>query len=165
MVAFTSKIEFKDYIKLIFKILYRKTSMRLITLGGIGTFIYALINYLGLVQPEDPAATRFLFIGIAIVVVMPAFLYYNHRKGFYKRNGLHQTISFEFDEVSVKSASEVSSFEENYDPSYIVEEFDNWFVIFREKTALYIIPKEALGNQLPAFRTLMEDSGMYLKLQ
>ncbi|GLB53006.1 hypothetical protein NBRC110019_20460 [Neptunitalea chrysea] len=166
MLHLTIKADFKEYMKLMYWLIYRKTAMQLVTFMGLGMVIMAVLAYSGIVVLEgyNNSLPQFV-LGMGIAFVFPATLYYTFKKGFYRPNGLHQTINYEFTYEGVKVHSDLSSYEEDYNPTYVVEEFNYWFVIFSGKTALYFIPKKDLGSHTDEFISLMEKSGMRLKLK
>lgn len=150
-----AKVEFNEYLKLMYYQIYKKKSIILITLFSLAMSIPAILYYLGVldINYTTPPFLQLSF-GFGVVILLPLILFYTIKKGY--NNVLQETIKYTFSEEGVGIAGD--TFNANLKWEYIlkIEELNNWILIYQNKLAVNYLPKSSFSKEeLRQFKELI----------
>ena len=156
IMSVTTKIDFKDYARLMFILSYRKGWTIYITIIGIimvvGTFLYYSKQ---LVQFNDSMVIfRFLF-GLFIVILIPYSVYRAAKANYKSNKRLQERITYEFTNEGMQTIGESFNSQSNWIQTFKIEEIKSWFLIYQSKQIANFIPKKDLSDeQVESLRNL-----------
>lgn len=142
---FKTKIEFRDYLNLMFLLTYRKPIIILLSLTGIILIAYSAACFAGIFFNE--LSWLLLILGIYLIILMPLAIYRTSKKNFNSNKRIQETIEYEFEEGKMKITGESFITELGLDKTYKIEELKNWFLMFQSKPTANLIPKENMSEE------------------
>lgn len=152
---FKTKIEFRDYLGLMFLLSYRKPVILFILIMGFGFIAYSLF-FLPWAPGELPWLE--LLVGFYLIFLIPFAVYRTSKRNFNSNKRIQETIEYEFGDGKMKVTGESFSSELDLDKTYKIEELKKWFLIFQSKPTANLIPKESLSeNEIAALRELFRN--------
>jgi len=157
-----SKLIFKDYLKLMYVLTYRKPVIIIITIIGILSLIMSLLYFGGIKMPYKSPPYSQLFFGIVIVFLFPVLIYISAKRMFASSARLQERITYEFTDEIIRVTGESFKSEMDWMKIYKIVELKSWFLIYQNKRAANLIAKETLRDQQGAFKKLIQ-SKSYLK--
>lgn len=150
-----SKIELKDYIKLMYKLTYNRPITVFITIIGIFQLLASVLCFLGVHQIDTEP--YFIFIlGVFITVFLPFSIYRSSVKTFKSNKRLSEAMQYEFSDEIVKIHGDSFNTEFTWSKIYKILELKDWIIIYQDKLVANILPKKALlPEQLNELKTFM----------
>ncbi|RYU91944.1 YcxB family protein [Mucilaginibacter terrigena] len=139
-------ITFKEYLKLMYYLTYRKGWTIYVSIIGLVMFITGILSLLNISDLQaDP--TFALFFGAFAVIFLPISIYFSAKKNFSSNKRLQEEIEFEFagDKMTVKGSS--FSSELGLNEVFKIEEIKQWFLIYQSKQTANFISKANLSEQ------------------
>ena len=147
-----TKLSFKEYLRLMFLLTYKKPFM--VFLSGIGVimFIGSLFYFLGIKVPVDKPPYFQLIFGFSIIALLPFSIYRSAKKNFSSSGRLQEKITYEFLEDAIRITGESFNSELTWEKIYKITELRNWILIYQNRLVANIIPKKSFGNSLGEFK-------------
>lgn len=156
-----TKIELKDYISLIYRLTYRRPFILIMSISGCIVMLSSIMSIIALysgILSEHEFRYSELIYGLVLTVGIPFLTYLSARKGFKSNERLHEQITYEFTEESVKVTGESFSSEFTWAKTNRVKELKEWILIYQNKIIAHIIPKKSFSpEELNTFKALVAD--------
>lgn len=160
-----TKIVFKDYIKLMFLLTYRKPAMVLFTIIGLVMIVFSLGYFLDLNNMYESAPYVPGFLGFVFVFFLPLSIYLGAKRNFSSNGRLNERIKYEFNEDRILITGESFTSQLNWEKTYKVAELNHWILIYQNRQVANVIPKESFKDQLTEFRALIKSKNIKQKLK
>ncbi len=160
-----TKLQFKDYLKLMYILTYRKPVMILLTILGSLMFVGAIFYFLGFQVPVDEPPYFQIVFGFFIIAVLPFSVYRSSKKNFISHGRLQEKITYEFTEEKMKQTGESFNSEMDWSKIFKVQELRNWILIYQSKQLANILPKSSFGDNLNEFKNLVKSKNIKAKLK
>jgi hypothetical protein len=144
--TFKTQISFKEYLRLMYLLTYRKGWTIYISVIGIVMFISAILAFMHVYDYQrDP--TFALIFGAFVIFVLPVSVYLSAKKNFASNKRLQEVIEYEFagDKMIVRGNS--FSSELGLNQTFKIEELKQWFLIYQSKQTANFISKSNLSEQ------------------
>ena len=93
-----TKLELKEYIKLMYVLTYRKPMVIIISIIGLVMIIGTLGYFLGFKDMYESAPIVPGALGFAFVILVPFSIYRGAKRNFSSSGRLNETINYEFTE-------------------------------------------------------------------
>jgi len=160
-----TKLDFKRYLKLTYVLLYRKPVMIFLTICGLLMFILSILYFLGSKSLfADPPYFQVVF-GLFVIALLPFSIYKSARKNFSSHGRLQEKITYEFTDEKIKLIGESFNSEMSWDKTYKILELKNWILIYQNRQAINILPKDSFGENLTEFKALVKSKNIKSKLK
>lgn len=160
-----SKIDSANYMKLMFTLIYRKPATFFLLLLGLIAIIISVPFFLGFnVQFEKPPYLE-LFFGIFILFVFPIIIYLSTKRNYKTNLRFQERITYEFTEDKIKMSGESFNSEMDWLKIYKIQELKNWVLIYQNRAAANIIPKESFDDKIDDFREMVKKKNIKYKLK
>lgn len=159
-----TKIELKDYIKLMYILTYRRRGMIITNIMGLLLFTFTIMYFAGIIEsvefPWMPVAFSFV-----IVIVVPTSVYFSAKKNYKTHSRLQEKIIYEIDEETIIITGESFSSEMTWNKTYKVVELKDWFLFYQNKIVANIIPKHSIGEDRFKLRMIVKNQKIKNKLK
>jgi len=151
-----TKLQFKDYIRLIFLMTYRRPLIVLLSCVGFTFLIPSVQYFAGLEKLFEKPPFLQLIIGLSLVILLPVTIYWIARKSYFLSKSLQEDdITYEITDDKLKIIGESFNSELSWDKIYKVTEFRNWILIFQYEYKTIMMPKSCFGDDLLVFKKLI----------
>ncbi len=160
-----TKIELKDYIKLMFILTYRKGSIIFSSMMGVFLAIITVASLTGGMIRSDGFPVMPLVLSIVMLILIPASVYYSATKNYKTHSRLQETITYEIDNEIIQSTGESFNSEMDWSKMHKVLELNDWFLLYQNKMVANLIPKQAIGEQLYELREIIKKQNIKYKLK
>ena len=158
MIQAEVKLEMKQFTKLYYLLQYRKPDVLLIMAFGVISLIQLILYFSGGMKPaSQPNDLDAVFM--AVLFFGPFFMYSKAQHRFISDALLKEAVHYEFREDKIKMNGNTFLGEIDWSNIYKVKGLKHWFILYRTKESMLVIPKAALGEQLSAFETLVKAKG------
>ena len=150
-----TKIEFKQYPKLMYILTYRNPVVIVSTLFILTCIITTISVLLSL---DIPLNSSFILPQVFVFLVLglrPIMVYFNSKKNFAANARLQEKIRYEFTNDKIITTGESFSSERDWEKTNRIVELNNWILLYETRTIANLIPKEAFGDKLNEFKTLV----------
>lgn len=153
-----TKLQKKEYLKLMFLWFYTKPWMIFISIVGLLMFLSSKLYFIGFNIPFDHKSVFQCIFGGLIVFFIPFMVVKTVNKAFSSRGRLHEKIIYEFyqDKFSIQGESFIS--ETAWNTAHVIKETKKWILLLHNKILINAIPKSNFGVHLHDFKTLIESS-------
>ncbi len=148
-----------------YTLFYRKGIVIVMTILGLGMFIISSLYFLGFNFPFNSSPYFPLIFGFVIVALLPWSVYNSGKKNFSSHGMLQEKIIYEFTDEKIKITGESFSSELDWAKFYKIVELKQWILFYQNKQIANILPKEAFGEDIDAFRRLVKSTGVKAKLK
>ena len=142
----TTHVSFKEYLKLLFVLTYKKPMMRFLVLIAIMTLIWITIFYLHISHLPKPSFYQY------IIIIQPVAIYSTIRKNYYSSSYLNETLKIEFTKKQIRITSDSFYIELKWEKTHKVQELKNCFLIYENNLSAIIIPKKCLNHKDEEFK-------------
>jgi hypothetical protein len=150
-----TKLEQKEFIKVMFILTYRKPLYILFTsLGFLPLLIPAFYFHEGAILPMSDIIVQ-LICSSYFFVFLPITIYYNARKNFSTNVRIQEKITYEISESKIKCTGETFTSERTWEKLHKILELNNWIILYESRSTGSFIPKEAFGDRLTEFKDLV----------
>ncbi|MBS2213597.1 YcxB family protein [Carboxylicivirga mesophila] len=160
-----TKIELKDYIKLMFILTYRKGSIIFSSIMGVFLAVITVATLTGDMVGSDGFPVMPLVLSMVILIVIPASVYYSATKNYNTHSRLQETITYEIDHQLIRSIGESFNSEMDWSKMHKVLELNSWFLLYQNKMVANLIPKQAMGEQRHELREIIKKQNIKYKLK
>ena len=141
----TTKVDFKDYLKLAYILTYRKPTMIWISFVGLVMLFFAISYFLNVWKIGDPPYFQ-LAMGIVFVFLLPFSVYWQAKKNFTSTTRIGEEIKYEFLEDTMKTTGETFTSELTWNKVFKVEEMKDCFLVYHNNLVFNIIPKKYFAD-------------------
>jgi hypothetical protein len=158
MIKAEVKLESKQFTKLYYLLQYSKLDVILIMSLGVISLIQLILYFSGGLKPaSQPDEVDAIFV--AVLFLGPFFMYSKAQNRFLTDSLLKEPVRYEFLDDKIKMNG--ASFLGEIDWSNInkVKVLKHWFILYRTKNSMLVIPKSALDEQLSDFEALVKSKG------
>lgn len=151
------RIIFKEYLKLLFGLTYRKPIM--IVILFVDLIMITWITLFVLRLNGIPGVTYFQFTTVALITfIQPAVIYNTIRKNYQSAAHLKEKLEMEFTRNLLKIQGESFYTELMWVKTFRVRELKKWFLIYQNNLSAIIIPKKAFTkHQQSEFRDFLKN--------
>jgi len=150
-----TKLDFKRYLELMFAMAYRKPIMIVYNLLGLILLTLPLIYFLGGNISYDKPPYFQLVFAVFILALLPFSVYTSAKKNFASPGKLREKIIYEITEENILMTGETFELKIEWDKIHKIMELKKWVLIYPNKKAAFILPKEDFGERISDFRTLV----------
>ncbi|MDB5127649.1 MAG: hypothetical protein JWQ85_1881 [Mucilaginibacter sp.] len=145
-ITFKTQISFKEYLKLMYLLTYRKGWTIYVSIIGIVMFIGGILTLMHVSDFEsDP--TFALMFGSFVIFVLPISIYFSAKKNFTSNKRLQGEIEYEFTDDKMMVRGNSFSSELGLNETFKIEELKQWFLIYQSKQTANFISKANLSEQ------------------
>ncbi len=151
----TVTVSFKEYLKLLYAITYRKPIMIIILCVDFIMWLWIVSFYTHLLPLPEPVYYQYATI-VLITIVQPLVIYYTIRRNYYSSNHLREKLKIEFTEKEIKIQGESFYMELMWTKTYKTIELKHWYLIYQNNLSAVIIPKKSFkSRQEKLFKELL----------
>lgn len=151
-----TRISFREYLKLLYTITYRRPLMILLLTVDLLVILWILFYHAGLSIPK-PVYYQYLTV-LLITVAQPLVIYSTIHRNYYSSSHLKEFVKIEFtlEEIRIKGESFYTML--MWPKMFKVVELEHWFLIYENNLAAIIVQKKAFTPaQAEAFRILVKE--------
>ena len=152
-----SQLEFKQYLKLQYKLYYRNTMIVIVTIIGSLQFIFSTLYFCGIKALFDNPPYLQMLLGTTILFVLPFSIYTDAKKNFAQSSVLNEKLTYEFSDDNFKIVGKSFNAELNWSIILRVQILRDWVLLYQNKTVANLIPKQAFGAQLDEFLNFIKN--------
>src|SRR6185503_4991845 len=150
-----TKISFKEYVMLLYKLTYKKPVMSLLLFFALAMFVWIFVYYAKILSVLIPAIYQYITFFL-ITVVQPTVIYSTIRKNYFSSNHLKEQLKIEFTSSEIKMQGDSFYTELDWTKLYKVQELKDWVLIYQNNLSAIIIPKRSLTGKLREFKQLLQ---------
>lgn len=156
-----TKIEFNEYLKLMFFLTYRKGWYIFLSVIGVVFFVNSTLSFTEIFKvnstiDNDNTLSEFVF-GILIVFLLPFLMYLRFKSTYFSNARIQEPIVYEFLNDQMKITGESFNSEADWSKTNKIEETRKWFLIYESKLSAHLIPKRNLSQeQIIDLRKILE---------
>jgi hypothetical protein len=137
-----TRISFKEYLKLMYGLTYRKPIMILILAIDLAMIIWIAGYYLHVLSLPKPTIYQFITL-ILITVVQPLVIFHTIRQNYKSSNHLGESLEIELTNSEIKMRGESFFTEIKWNKIFKIVEHNNWFLIYQNTLSAIVIPKKS----------------------
>lgn len=151
-----TKITFKEYVKLLYGLIYKKPIMKLLVAFAFLMLIWIIIAQFDILSIPKPTFYQYITLSL-ISVVQPIVIYSSIWTNYYSSNHLKEKLAIEFDHTTIQVTGDSFFTKLTWEKTYKVVEVEKWFLIYQNNFSAIIIPKKSFTNeQLEKFKQLLK---------
>lgn len=136
------RVTFKDYLKLMFGLTYRKPIMILLLFVDLVMILWIVGYFFNLLSLPQPTIYQFTTL-ILISVVQPFVIYITIRRNYQSSNHLGERLEIGITGSEIKIHGQSFYMELKWDKIYKIIEHVNWYLIYQNNLSAIVIPKKA----------------------
>lgn len=140
------RLSFKEYLKLVFGLTYRKSLMIFILFVDVVMMLWIASYYLNLYSLPKPTFYQYITLGL-ITVVQPIAIYLTIRRNYKSSNHLGEKLEMGITPSEIKIHGETFYMEMKWEKIFKVVEHANWFLIYQNNLSAIVIPKKAFHKE------------------
>jgi len=149
-----TRISFKEYRNLLFKLTYQKPIMKIILCVALAMLVWILGYYLHFLPVPKPQIYQYITL-LLITVIQPITIYLTIRRNYNSSNHLREKLEIEITKIQIKVQAESFYSEIKWDKLFKIEEQQNWFLLYQNNLSAIIIPRKAFSStQLKEFKEI-----------
>ncbi|MGV8826727.1 MAG: YcxB family protein [Breznakibacter sp.] len=161
---FDTKMEFKDYVKLMYLLTYRRRGMIFTNIMGLFFLVFSVMYFIGFIEISEFPWLPVVF-PIVVLFVVPISIYYSAKKNYNTHARLQEKITYEIDSELIKIYGESFNSEMTWEKTYKVLELNDWFLFYQNKLVANIIPKKFIGDKRYELREIVRNQKVKSKLK
>ncbi|MCE1198949.1 MAG: YcxB family protein [Marinilabiliales bacterium] len=165
MIRLETRLEFKPYLGLMYRMTYRNRAVLFLSVFGTLMFLGSLIYMLFVPMPLKEMPLSQLIFGVIILGVMPLSVYRTAKKNYASHAKLREKIVYELSEERFRQIGETFQAEMDWSTVYKVQELKDWILIYQNRQIANLLPKAEMGEQLPEFREMIRRLGIRAKMR
>lgn len=152
-----TKVNFKEYVKLIYALAYEKTILRLL-LGVAGLILlWIIFYYLNIFDLPKPIIYQYVTL-VLITIVQPIGIYLTIRRNYKSSNQLREALEIKTTPKDIKINGESYYMEIEWEKLFKIEEKPNWFLLYQNNLSAIIISKKNMDqNDIHDFRQILKN--------
>lgn len=160
-----TKLEFKEYLRLMYILTYRKPIVFVMNFLGIALIAFSVLYFLQILPPSSFEHIIQLVLGVFLLTYLPFSVYIGTKRTFKTHTLIQEKIIYEFQEESVKITGETFSSEIELKRLYKIHEVKDWFLLYHNNRMMNIIPKPKNNDEVLALREVLNSIDVKKKLQ
>ncbi len=162
----TAKVDFKEYVKLVFTLTYKKPVMIVIVCVGLAMLTWVVGYALGFSFLPEPQFYQYTTIAL-ILVVQPCMIFLTIRRTFISSNHLGESLRIAFDPEKISLTGAAFHTEFAWAGTFKVVELPHWFMVYQNTISAVLAPKRSFapGEIEELKRMLKKVPGLKLHLQ
>ena len=141
-----TRITFKEYVKLLYGLTYKKPMMIVILCVGVAMIIWITGYYLHYLPVPKPMFYQYTTLTL-ISVVQPLAIFLTIRKNYYSGNHLQEPLQIELLPEDIKMTGNSFYMEIKWEKMFKIVELPNWFLLYQNNLSAIIIPKKAFNER------------------
>jgi len=151
-----TKVSFKEYVKLLYSLAYRKPIMRLLIGVSVLTLLWIVLFYLHIFDLPKPIIYQYITL-LLIAVVQPIVIYSTIWQNYHSSNHLRETLEMELTEEEIKITGESFYMEILWQKMFKIVEEPHWFLIYQNNLSAILIPKKELSSsEITDFKKILK---------
>lgn len=163
MIEIRTKIELKEYIKLIYILSYRQKGTIIVNAICILLCPLIFLHFMGLLTL--PSIEILIGLSIVPLLLFPIMIYFSAKNTFTTHSRIHEEIIYQIDPNQIRIIGESFKAELDCDKLYKIVEVKNWFLFYENQTSAHSIPKRCIGNQKQELRAMIGQQPVKSKLR
>lgn len=150
-----TRVSFKEYAKLLFKLTYSKPVMILILSVAALMLSWIITGGLKILFIPEPSIYQYITL-LLIAVVQPLVIFRTIWNNYYSSNLLRETLEIETDFMEIHITGESFYMKLTWKNLYKVTELEQWFLLYQNNLSAIIIPKKSMSDkQVKQFKQLL----------
>lgn len=152
-----TKVTFKEYIKLLFRLAYKRLVMRLLVAVAALLMLWVIFYYLDIFNLPKPIIYQYITL-ILIVVVQPAIIFATVWRNYHSSNHLRETLQMEIlpDELSVEGESFYLKVQ--WEKLFKIVENPKYFLMYQNNLSAIMIPKKDMTkDEINRVKLILKD--------
>lgn len=150
-----TKIHFKEYLKLLFGLTYKKPVMRIILCVALAMLLWILDYNLHFLPVPKPEIYQYITLTLT-TVVQPIVIFWTIKRNYDSSNHLSEELEIELTQSEIKVRGESFYTEITWKKIFKIDEQENWFLIYQNNLSAIIIPKKDFRNgQVREFKKIL----------
>ncbi|MBN1501782.1 MAG: YcxB family protein [Spirochaetes bacterium] len=134
-------LDFKNYLKLTYYLIYKKKGIILATLASVMTFIIYIYDFINPESVIESGQYVFFILSIFILFGFPV-LFYFQSKNYYKSNSfINEKIKYIIDENEIVAVTDTNNYSTIWNNINKVIILKNWIMIFTTNTSSFPLHK------------------------
>jgi hypothetical protein len=151
-----TQITFKEYLKLLYGLAYRKPIMILLLFVDFAMIVWIGCYYLNLLALPKPTIYQFITL-ILISIVQPLVMFNTIWRNYKSSNHLREMIEIELINNEIKIQGESFFTALKWNKIFKIVEHRNWFLIYQNTLSAIVIPKKDFhGAELEEFLEILK---------
>ncbi len=161
-----TNISFKKYLKLLFRLIYKKAIMKLILFVDFVMIVWIVGYYSNIFPFPEPTIYQFITL-VLITIVQPVVIFKTVWRNYKSSNHLSEQLKIEITASEIKLQGESFYTEIKWIKIFKIVELNNWFLIYENTFSAIIIPKNAFqeGELIEFVNILKGIKGVTIKLK
>ncbi len=152
VIQVTTKLEFNDFLRVRYYMMYRTFSMKFFSLLGVLCLILSIFQYW-----EGESFNFIAFIFGVVMILIPVLLYFVSKTA-YQDTRINETMVYEFHDDVVKVQGETFDATFTWNKVYKVSETKSWILLWQTKYSAHIILKKAFsGNEVNLLKKTVDN--------
>jgi hypothetical protein len=151
-----SRLNKKDYQRLILLLTYRKPMMIFFVLIGLLSLILSILFFVGVRVPFDKPPYFQMIFGFFVVIALPIVVIKGASKTFQSNLRMQEKMIYEFNQDGIIITGESFNTEMDWEKVHKIQELRNWVLIYQSNQVANIIKKESIGDNINEFRDLIK---------
>ncbi|MEO8088532.1 MAG: YcxB family protein, partial [Bacteroidota bacterium] len=151
-----TQITFKEYLKLLLGLTYRKPIMLLILFIDLAMMVWICGYYFSPLPLPKPTIYQFITL-ILISIVQPLVIYNTIWRNYKSSTHLGELLEIELTKNEIKIHGESFFLEVKWGKIFKIVEHRNWFLIYQNTLSAIVIPKNDFhGGELEDFIEILK---------
>lgn len=136
----TTKISFKEYIKLIYSLAYERIALKLLV--GVAFILFLWIVLYNLAVFNLPKPLIYQYINFFLIAIgQPLVIFLTTRSNYYSSNHLQENLQMEMTPDKIKITGESYYMEVKWDKLFKIIEKPNWFLMYQNNLSAILVRK------------------------
>lgn len=154
----TTKISFKQYVKLLYSLAYEKIALRFLICFAFIILLWIIFYHTNIFNLPKPLIYQYITLGL-IAIVQPVLIFITIRSNYYSSNQLMETLVIDLSPEDIKINGESYYMEIKWEKLFKIVEKQNWFLLYQNNLSAIIIPKKDMSEiDINNFRTFVNNT-------
>lgn len=140
-----TKVNFNQYVKLIYSLAYEKTILRILLGVAFLILLWIVFYNLNILNLPEPLIYQYITL-ILIAVVQPTGIYLTIRQTYKSSNQLQETSKFEISSKDFKIHGESYYMEIKWEKLFKIVEKRKWFLLYQNNLSAILISKKDMST-------------------
>lgn len=150
-----TKISFREYVKLLYGLAYRKPLMIVILCVDLVMICWITGYYARILPLPKPLIYQYITVFL-ITIVQPSVIYLTIWHNYHSSNHLREPLEIGLTQAQVKIKGDTFYTEIHWEKMFRVDELNKWFLIYQNNLSAIILPKKDFtAVQLQGFKKIL----------
>ena len=150
-----TKISFKEYVTLLYRLTYKKPVMKLLLFVALAMLVWIAGYYSNTLPVPKPGYYQYTTLFL-ITIVQPTVIYNTIRKNYQSSSHLKEQLKIDFTTTEIKIHGDSFYTVLDWAKIYKVQELKDWVLIYQNSLSAIIIPKRSLTGKIREFKHLLQ---------